>query len=182
MDCESIECIPTPQQFILKTPVASVLTKEIFFDRFQKEILKPFRFTLSSQLQILEGESLEQVKQRRSLLQHRMVCGINAVTRMLEAAIYSKGPVPLLLVLTTDVYPSVTAHLPILAQQIRVPILLLPGVQSSAELGKLLGTKNVAALAFVSHHDVCKMNDDEGKVHAAVDSLANFVRGKLASK
>lgn len=190
MDCESIETIPCPlvvgqqqQCIMVKTPVATVLTKEIFLDRFQKEILQPFRFSLSSQIQICEGETLEQVKARRDVLQKRIVCGINAVTSTLEAAVCCKAPIPLLLVLTIDVYPSLTAHLPILAQQIPVPILLLPGAQSSSELGKLLGTKKVAALAIVPPlHADYNMADDECRVHAAVNSLARFIRDKIASK
>ena len=185
MDCETIETIPSPfeQQFILKTPLATVLTKEIFFDRLQKEIVHRFRFTLSSQIQILKGESLDDVKARRSLLQTRIVCGINAVTRMLEEAVCDRAPVPLLVILTTDVYPShIMAHLPVLAKQVQAPVLLLPGAQSSTELGKLLGIKSVAALAFAPHHVVVGTTHDESQLHAAVDSLADFVRGKIESK
>lgn len=184
MDCESIAAVPMPYlepEFILKSQVATVVTKEIIFDRIRKEIVEPFRYSLSSKMKILEGESLEGVKARRSWLRKRIICGTNAVARVLEAAVNCKEKsAPLLLLLMIDAHPSLMSHLPILAQQCRVPLLLLPG--TSVELGKMMGTKKVAALAFVPHHAVFKVPNDESRVHAAVDSLVEFVRGKIDTK
>ena len=74
---------------------------------------------------------------------------------------------------------AIAAHLPILAHQLRVPILLLPGDEASYELGQLLGTKRVAALSIVPHYDAYQGRAvaNEDAVHAAVDSFAEFIRG-----
>lgn len=184
MDCDSIETVvaaPSISRSFVTTPLASEITKEIFFERFKKEILTRFGFSLSSQIMILNDEPLENAKERRNLLKQRMQVGINSCTRALEAAVYGKAPAPLLLVLNSDVHPTaVTSHLPILAQQSRVPVLLLPGNSSSSELGNILGTKKIAALAFVPHVSVYQESEEAKRVHTAVDSFVDFVRGKIS--
>jgi ribosomal protein L7Ae-like RNA K-turn-binding protein len=183
MDCESIEAVVAPpfhQQPVLRTPLASQVTKEIFLERFRKEILDRFNFSLCSQIRIEGKETLADIKQRRNILKQRIPIGINAVTRALEAACYGKRPAPSLVVLTSDLHPpTLQAHIPVLAAQLRTPVFLLPGDASSEELGKLLGTKRVAALAFLPHAAVYQMTSQEEQVHGAVDSFVAFVRGKL---
>jgi ribosomal protein L30E len=207
MDVESIESLPYPlmnaPSNVLRTPVATLLTKDIFMDRFRKEILHPFRFTLSSQLQVMDGESLEEVKERRALLRQRIIVGINAVTRALELAVAATKPTtiscdaaanaavdnaPLLVVLSTDVPPTVTMQIPIMAKQLGVPVLLLPGMQTSHELGKLLGIRTVAAIAIVAgihkNETMCKSTTKKTSDHVnkAVDSFAAFMIGKVETQ
>jgi ribosomal protein L7Ae-like RNA K-turn-binding protein len=208
MDVESIESLPYPlmdaPSNVLRTHVAALLTKDIFMDRFRKEILQPFRFTLSSQLQVMDGESLEDVKERRTLLRQRILVGINAVTRALELAVAATKPTttgssdiavkaalvnaPLLIVLSTDVPPTVTMQIPILAKQLGVPVLLLPGMQTSHELGELFGIRTVAAMAIVPNiHNIetmCKSTTMKTADHVnnAVDSFAAFMIGKVETQ
>jgi ribosomal protein L7Ae-like RNA K-turn-binding protein len=207
MDVESIESLPYPlmdaPSNVLRTPVAALLTKDIFVDRFRKEILQPFRFTLSSQLQVMDGESLEDVKERRTLLRQRILVGINGVTRALELAVAATKPrttssdiavsaaldnAPLLIVLSTDVPPTVTMQIPILAKQLGVPVLLLPGMQTSHELGELLGIRTVAAMAIVPNihnmETMCKSTTMKTADHVnnAVDSFAAFMIGKVETQ
>jgi len=128
MDCESVDTVVAPvgggnrhnqqqqqqqQQQLIQTPLASQLTSEIFLDRLQKEILTPFRFSLSSQLQLLDHndgkeDTVHAAKERRRVLQSRLRIGLNACIRALEEAcsgstIYGTGgPQPPTLLVLTD--------------------------------------------------------------------------------
>ena len=204
MDCESIETVVSGSR-VLRTPAASQLTQDLFMDRFQKEIAKPFRFSLSSQIQLLdrrelgveEGEDTEDTvqaaKERRQQIRARLRIGINACTRALEAACYEGERAPSLLVLTTSSSntttssdPSISAHLPALAQRAQVPLLLLPSTTAATELGTILGIPRVTALAFVpqNRHGMSSSAlsaDQNERLHAAVDSFVEFARGKVVT-
>lgn len=199
---------------ILKTPLASQTTKEIFMDRLQKELLIPFRYSLSSQLKIVNGETVADVKARRSCLRQCIVCGINSVSQALHEAVQrhhsdtsTVGDEAQVLsslcfvVLTSDVFPAgaTTSQIPVLAKQLNVPILLLPGLQTSKELGSVMGAKSVAAMAFlpprkkienVDFNSVVADGDSSNRstfgnpqreIHAAIDSFASFIVGKIKS-
>jgi ribosomal protein L7Ae-like RNA K-turn-binding protein len=179
MDCETLASVAAPFETPIRTPLVSQLTKEIFIERFQKEIVGRFQFSLSSQLRVDGPSSLQDVKSRRTVLKQRILVGTNACTRALEAAVYSKGSCPMLLVLAADLNPpTILAHIPVLAKQTRVPILLLPG-RASIELGKALGAKKVAILCFQPHVPVYQGTLVEQEVHGAVDSFVDFMLQKL---
>jgi len=204
MDCESIETVVSGSR-VLRTPAASQLTQDLLMDRFKKEIVKPFRFSLSSQIQLLdrrelgveEGEedtedTVQAAKERRQQIRARLRIGINACTRALEAACYEGERAPSLLVLTTSSSyttssdPSISAHLPALAQRAQVPLLLLPSTTAATELGTLLGIPRVTALVFVpqNQHGVSSSAlsaDQAERLHAAVDSFVEFTRGKVVT-
>jgi hypothetical protein len=186
---------------IIRTPMASPNVGELFLERFQIEIVNRFRYTLSSQIRLLhENDSIEAIKKYRSVLKKRVLVGINACTRHFEWCLkvmetdcnnMKSSPLeerPLLLVLATDVMPpTIMAHLPVLANRFSPPIqiFLLPGKSSSIDLGKILGTKKVAALLFTSQRNIfvddeLKMNDD--RVHRAVDSFVEFMLQKLGGQ
>ena len=182
MDCENIATVASPfSNSPLQSPIASQLLKEIFFDRFQKEILEPFHFSLSSQLQVDNATaSLNDMKQCRSILKQRILVGTNACTRALEAACAHKGTPPRLLVVASDVTPAtILVHVMVLCHQHQIPILVLPGPATSIELGQLLGTKKVSILAFLPHAGVYPGTTLQCHVHAAVDSFVDFVKSKI---
>jgi ribosomal protein L7Ae-like RNA K-turn-binding protein len=179
MDCETLESVAAPFETPIRTPLVSQLTKEIFMDRFQKEIVSRYQFSLSSQLRGDDPSSLQEVKSRRTVLKQRILVGTNACTRALESAVFSKGLSPLLLVVAADLHPpTILAHIPVLAKQTRVPILLLPG-RASFELGKALGTKKVAILCFQPHVPVHEATEAEEEVNGSVDSFVDFMLQKL---
>jgi ribosomal protein L7Ae-like RNA K-turn-binding protein len=183
MDCETLASVAAPFETPIRTPLVSQLTKEIFMDRFQKEIVSRFQFSLSSQLRGDDPTSLQDVKSRRTVLKQRILVGTNACTRALESAVYSsKGLSPLLLIVAADLNPpTILAHIPVLAKQTHVPILLLPG-RASFELGKALGTKKVAILCFQPHEPVDEATEAEEEVHGAVDSFVEFMLQKLQAQ
>jgi hypothetical protein len=205
MDCESIGAVIssplhvekqgtsdiTSNTGILRTPPASDHTTALFYERFEIEILKRFRFSLSSQIQILEDDvPVHTIKRNRMILQQRIRVGINACTRSLEASLRCVNDrqrleeQPVLLILTSDITPpTIQAQLPVLASQMSppVPVLLLSGSSSSTELGKLLGTKHVASIVFMSKgcsHDLNIERVDDQLVHSAVDSFVDYIRKK----
>jgi len=179
MDCENIATVASPYaEMPLQTPIASQLTKEIFLERFQKEVLEPFHFSLSSQLQVDPNTSLVDTKQCRSILKQRIIVGTNACTRVLEAACTQRGTPPRLVVLTTDTPPTILVHVPVLCQQHQIPMLLLGG-PASLELGKVLGTKKVGIFAFSPHAGVYPGTPLQCNVHSAVDSFVDFVQSKI---
>jgi ribosomal protein L7Ae-like RNA K-turn-binding protein len=139
---------------VIETPIASTWIQEIFMERFRKEILEKFSFSLSNKIQqqhYSEDDTTELVLQqqqqrrlRRNVLQQRMVFGINAVTKTLEqqqqttnttnlstesSATSSRWLPPKLIVLTGDDAmvppPSLVSHIPIVCRKWNIPILLL---------------------------------------------------------
>lgn len=186
LDIETLQTVPTIPSLVsppalIRTDLASQLAKELFLERFQKEVVIPFRYSLSSQLQI--DTNLEDAMRRRELLKQRIPVGTNACTRVLEAASYEKGPAPILLVVAAEGIkpPTMLLHIPVLARQLRVPLLLLPGEASAEELGKLLGIKRVAILAFLPHINIYREGTPavEAELHSAVNSFVEFVRTKV---
>lgn len=153
------------------------------------EILEPYRFSLKSQIQMFQGDSLDIIKKQRSIIKQRIIIGINACTRELESRVKAMNESVScsadLLVLGTDIQPaSMIAHTPTLAIQMsqRVPIFALPGTSPSEELGTILGTKNVSCLLFLSRPlEERKFEDEEEKVHKALDSFIEYFLAKLKS-
>lgn len=212
MDCESVDTVVAlvgsgnrhdkdqqQQLLLIQTPLASQLTSEIFLDRLQKEILTPFRFSLSSQIQLLEydgkDDTVHAAKERRRALQSRLCIGLNACIRALEEACrYSTNSSagtgdsqpPTLLVLTNDAAginnnnSNTALHVLVaLAHRTRTPLLRLP--LSSKELGQCLGTKHVTALTFLppSRCGKVAVSVEHQQLHAAVDSFVDFMRDKV---
>lgn len=154
------------------------------------EILERYRFSLKSQIQMFEGDSLDIIKKQRSIIKQRIIIGINACTRELESRVKATNESVSsssadLLVLGTDIQPpTMIAHIPTLAIQMtqRVPIFALPGISPSEELGTLLGTKNVSCLLFLSRPlEERIFEDEEEKVHKALDSFIEYFLAKLKS-
>jgi hypothetical protein len=175
MDYESIESIPrshvssmnatgTP----IRTPIATLTTKEIFFNRLQQEILIPFRYSLSSQIQPLEHDkSVYEAKRRREIIQQRIICGYNAVSKLLFRIANTDRTVssnqgtgissttelglPQLIVLVNSdksdetksrILPSMLQHIPLLSYELNVPLLLLPS--SSDQRGSSIRSRSTS--------------------------------------
>jgi ribosomal protein L7Ae-like RNA K-turn-binding protein len=178
MDCETISAVPYLNS-IIRTPVASQVTKEIFLERLEKEIVKRFRFSLSSAQHKLHEDD-ETSKKRRNLLRKRIQIGTNACTQALQ----KQQQQPRLVVVAGSNAPPaiVLAHIPVLTRQQKVPLLLLPA--TAQEVGKVLGTKRVVILTFLGRQDDedATTSDDDEQVHDAVDSFVDFMRLKVPTK
>ena len=189
LDNESLACVASPSGPI-RTPVVCNVTKEIVLDRLDKEICKPFQFSLSvprqQRQQVLRPDgTMETIKRpakrlkteattssANAVLKSRLKIGTNECTRALEKAVAKDGPAPSLVLLARDVHPpTILAHIPYLAKQVGTPILLLPG-KASWDLGRTLGTKKVTILLFMPTQD----KDDE---HSRIDSLVDFIKSKV---
>ena len=209
MDCESITNVPAfpvssappaagsdentspPQSNYIRTPVASDLLKEIFLNRFHKEICQRYNFSLSTQLRIVDPEcSLHDLQERRKVLQSRIRAGIQATTVALEEArqrvVPGHGPVvsqrPSLVVMASvdrRQPPISFAHIPVLCHELRIPLMLLPG-NAAVELGRHLGVEKggVCVLSFLPPNNVGDSPCHED-VHTNVDSFVRFILQKM---
>lgn len=155
-------------------------------ERFQKEIIDRFHFSMSSQLTVDEGMTVEDAKRRRQLLRQRIPVGMNACTRVLEAACAGKGPAPTLIVVAGDglAIPTMLTHVPVISQRLQVPLLLLPGQATSAELGRCLGLRKATILCFQPSSGCQGYRGNtsirmEAEIHAAVHSFVDFMRTKV---
>jgi ribosomal protein L7Ae-like RNA K-turn-binding protein len=177
---------------IVNTNVTSEATKEIFLDRFAKEIVEPFRRpapsnkegasyvmvngTLKVQPQSTPEKKKTETKEG-GIWREIIAMGTNQCLRILENAIKDEtAPKPSLMVLARDIYPpTMLAHAPVMAQKLGVPVLLLPG-KASNEIGQAIGIKQTSILLFLSS----KANNDQA--NAKVNSFVDFVRSGMISK
>jgi hypothetical protein len=166
------------EQPFIHTPLATAVTKDIFLERLQKEIIDRFVFSLSSSRNSSSGtccsrlspdESFADARHRHMLLKKRIVVGFNACTKALQSSCYyntskqqqhNNGSsstdclaqqMPSLVVVALDdsemelkMSPTAAgaamllAHIPLLAHQAGVPLLILPGPNASQCLNRLL--------------------------------------------
>jgi hypothetical protein len=132
---------------IVSTPVASSTMTEIFLNRLHKEIILPFRFTLSSQIQLLDSDqTIHEAIERRNLIQQRIMFGYNNVSKVLfEAHSNKTTKKPSLIVMvnldnsspneslrvqqppsTFRIGAAMLQHIPVLANNMKIPFLILP--------------------------------------------------------
>lgn len=181
---------PLPGEDAIRTPVASsAADKGLFLERFQKEIINRFQFSLSVSKKEIAASLSSSNNSKRLLLKQRLKIGTNPCTRILEKAAMAVSKnaddknkvdgiiIPSLIVMARDIYPpTILSHIPILAKQVKTPILLLGG-QASIELGKMLGTKRVSILLFVPPNRKNKEISDllDARLHDDIDSFIQFV-------
>jgi hypothetical protein len=183
MDCGALTAVPSPkpQRLIIRTNMASQHSKEIFLDRFQKEIVERLQFSLSSSSSSLVHSY------RHDVLKQRIRIGTNTCSRVLEAACYRNGPVPLLVVVAAEDLSPVTplVNIPVLTDQLKVPLLLLPG-SACFELGRTLRVSKVSIIIFMPSDTIngCseKLERDDSSDRQMVDSFVDFVISKIALK
>jgi ribosomal protein L7Ae-like RNA K-turn-binding protein len=71
-----------------------------------------------------------------------------------------------------DIYPpTMLAHVPVLARQLNIPLLMLPG-KASVEIGKALGIRRTSILVFLPSSQT-----DSSSV--AVNSFVEFVVSQI---
>jgi hypothetical protein len=152
MDYESIESIQTLSfkkiplgmkvtSCVINASVASSPLTEIFLSRLHKEIIIPFRFTLSSQIQLLDSDkTVHDATERRNVIQQRIVFGYNNVSKLIFDANSNKATKPSLIILINPdsnyqkvshlqqprIGAAMLQHIPVLAKEMNIPLLLLP--------------------------------------------------------
>jgi hypothetical protein len=241
---------------IIRTPLASSTTKEIFFDRLKKEIVDKYGYSASasgcspqkergaaasksnsgkrplpdhSSAPDVEGDRI------RALLRKCIVVGVNECTRILESASLAALEVedpwqrqgrrravtpappgdpdpdrsarlsPLLVVIAAEGMrpsPVTMTHLPVLADRLGVPVLLLPDPSARRELGRVLGIRSASVVVFLSpsssssspnspsasgsveptnsHAGPRESRGELSQAEADLDSFVAFLRGKVS--
>lgn len=231
--------VPSPfQQQQQHTPLyvlASPVTTDIFLERFQKEIINRFMFSQSGLSRLSPDEPFADARHRNMLLKKRITVGFNSCTKALQSWCYSGNhdngsnqdclaQTPSLVVVALDdgemqlktnssntmgAAAMLLAHIPLLAHQAGVPLLILPGPNASQYLTRLLMihsgettttsavtclddystsidpnhrvSPRVTVMAFLPR-DAHELTSPAGQViHGAVDSLVDFFRSKAAS-
>jgi ribosomal protein L7Ae-like RNA K-turn-binding protein len=196
LDCPSLAQVvgfpsswKNKQQDIILTQVASDVVKEIFFERFVKEIVKPFRPTRNDggALVMVNGKLQKQrannpkdnstgKDETSKLWRERLRMGTNQCLRVLEAsAAENNGDfqnTPSLIVMARDIYPpTILAHVPVLARQLNIPLLMLPG-KASVEIGKALGIRRTSIVMFLPSTKTDSSSE-------ALNSFVDFVVSQL---
>lgn len=178
----------------VSTPVASDATKEIFLDRFSKEIVQPFRpkpenkgesfVMVNGRLQKQQTKSKMEKKVESNptnkIWSQRVRMGTNQCLRILEECMSSgktSSNKPVVIVLARDIYPpTMLSHVPVMAKSLETPVLLLPG-KASSEIGQVVGVKKTSILLFLP-----RVEDDKDPANDKVDSFLEFVKSDMISK
>ncbi len=176
---------------IVSTNVVSDAMKEIFLDRFVKEIVLPFRPSKvkgGDSFVMVNGELRKKQVPSTSVTttiathvgmtwRERLRIGTNQCHKILEQNMKgdTDAPKPMLIVLARDIYPpTMLASVPVMAKRIGIPILLLPG-KASNELGQALSIKKASILLFVR---ALSQNSE----HEKINSFLDFVFSELLPK
>jgi hypothetical protein len=220
LDCATLQAVPaaarrsTTQHVVrnndnggmIRTPLASSTTKDIFLDRFRKEVAEKYKFSaaspkattsaagtgggaaVGSMKDMSDGndkadDPVHSQQRIRELLRRRIAIGLNECTRALETAVgrqrctsgtalkqkcrdssktttneagealdveFDGGPL-LVVVAAEGMRPSPlpVVHIPVLASELNLPLLLLPESSTRRDLGRILGIKSASVLAFL---------------------------------
>ena len=193
LDCQSLTHIPVPvasgggdesRLKILETKVSSNVQKEIFLDRFRKEVIERFDFSLKSKSKSeksLSGDAKSSdAKTAREIVKNRVLVGFSVCSKALHRRNHQEDADATrsldLLVMCSDFEPTRFAvHFPIAAHQYNIPLLLLPA--ASQEMGALLGVRCAGVVAITSATKID--HPSERKVHEAIDSFVSFVKTKI---
>jgi ribosomal protein L7Ae-like RNA K-turn-binding protein len=132
--------------------------------------------------------------QSYSIIHQRIIVGVNQVTRLLESpSLWTKETLekPLLVFLTSDIRPpTMVMHIPCLCRRLGIPLILIPGSESSLELGKIFGVRRVSVVVFTSppsNHSIVPLQDTNDNCtpsalmqscHADIDSYIDFAKSK----
>jgi hypothetical protein len=223
LDCATLQAVPAAARRstakhaapnsddnggMIRTPVASSTTKDIFLDRLRKEVVDKYKFSVASPKKattsaagtrggtavgsmkdVSDGndnadDPVHSQQRIRELLRRRIAIGLNECTRALESAVGRQrrtsgtalerrcqeaskttmnetgkvsdvefDGVPLLIVVAAEGMrpsPLPVVHIPVLASELSIPLLLLPESSTRRELGRILGIKSASVLAFLS--------------------------------
>lgn len=190
----------TGSSVFVETKLASIVHKEIFLDRLQKEIVERFDLkkkqpkgkqdrrhcpncepdeTTQGQQDIVAANTTK----RQQIFKTFIWVGLSVCSKALVKSNFID-----LLVVASDFDPVyMAAHLPVLAHQKRIPILLLP--DASAELGAVLGIRCAGVVAFslqaAAAATTTRMRDEEQcpqeskLIHEKLASFLSFVKENL---
>ena len=208
----AIDCVASAVGPI-RTPVASAADGEIVLERLRKEIVEGLGFALArdggrrrrrrarargGEFYMTGGGAIRIAGGGAGAgagggappgadLKAHLVAGIGQCTRALEAAAGGRGPPPSLVLLARDVRPpTVLAHLPPLCQRAGSPTYVLPG-RASVDLGRVLGVRSVAALAFLPSGPGPGPGPDDGGASSAsagrkIDSFVKFALSRMSGR
>jgi hypothetical protein len=128
---------------------------------------------------------------KRKRIKDRIVMGTNQCSRLLENLLDTKHkddfdpsgdsskPIirrPSLIVLAKDIYPpTMLAHVPVLAKELGIPVLLLPG-KASVELGCALQVRRTSVLIFLSGNEE---EDSDSAGEDPIDSFVAFIQSQM---
>ncbi|KAG7343207.1 hypothetical protein IV203_021152 [Nitzschia inconspicua] len=131
-------------------------------------------------------EEDDAVSKRATRVKSRIVMGTNQCSRILEDLI--KGDMmpqsgslhplsrPSLIVLAKDIYPpTMLAHIPVLARQLGITVLLLPG-KASVDMGRAFHVPRTSILIFLSSSE----KDQNGASDDPVDSFVGFIKSQMS--
>jgi hypothetical protein len=138
-------------------------------------------------------------------VKERIVMGTNQCSRLLERVLLlrkkkckntmdanSKNPwlpqpcCPSLIILAKDTYPpTMLAHVPVLAQQLNIPVLLLPG-KASIELGQALNVRLTSIVMFLpklstdaDDPSMARKEEKEEDNDDPIDSFVAFIKSHI---
>lgn len=185
-ECDSPALVPLPdllgsdQPPYLATNIASPVVKEIFLDRFQKEIVEKFHFSPKSQVTHQPESECDptDAKITRSILKERIIVGFSQCSKLLQSDDANVERPLEFIVLSSDFEPAHFAiHFPILARKLDVPLLLLP--ESTVELGRLLRIRSAGVLAFRARAPTTTQGVREDSIHQSIDSFVQFIKTQM---
>jgi len=138
-----------------------------------------------------EEDKLEEIGQLyHETIKRRIVVGSNEVTRTLESKLQEYQNTTIqstmepksnksVILLARDIRPAtIVAHIPVLAKQLKIPILILPG-RASFELGKIMGVRTVSVLFLQENkkeieQESQKMSNKMFECNRCIDSYIDF--------
>lgn len=177
---------------LVSTPVVSDGNKEIFLDRFVKEVIKPFRFPKENGgagFAMVNGQLKKRTHPKKEKAEtmngnawnRRIIMGTNQCLRYLDRCMKEgapRPPRPGLIVLARDIYPpTMLAHVPVISKRLRIPLVLLAG-KASNELGQAVGIRKVSIIVFLDFGGNGVGSSDDSKV----DSFIHFVQSNIIPK
>jgi ribosomal protein L7Ae-like RNA K-turn-binding protein len=189
LDCRSLVQVPSFPSLeeaseIISSEVISDVGKQIFLERLVKEVVRPFRPTRSTghSFVVIDGklqkkktpaqkssESIEVAT--KSIWSLRVKIGVNQCLKMLEVNLKTDD-VPALVVVAKDMYPpTVLAHVPVIARERKIPLLMLPG-KASSELGNALGLRKTSIMLFMK-------SDGTNAENKAMNSFLEFMVSEI---
>jgi len=199
LDCPSLSLVvdfpsPTSPQEVISTPVVSETNAAILFERFTKEIVKPFRTIPENKggtlLVMSSSGGLKKVPQagtakakpstKNDIWSKRVAVGTNQCLRILEHCMNDgcsqddpTTTTPQLILLAKDVYPpTMLVHVPAMAKRLNIPLLLLPG-KASSDLGQVIGIRKASIILFLAPSSPPSPDDSK------IDSFIEFVRSTM---
>ena len=169
----------------IKSDVVDDVVKEVFLDRFVKEIVKPFapNRSIDGQFVMIDGKLQKKKKQNhvvdktkiQSIWNERIRVGTNQCLRVLDASMNDpSAKKTILCVCARDLYPpTMLTQVPVVAKKLSIPLIILGG-KASSELGKVVGLRKASILIILE-------SSGSNESHNAIDSFCSYARTLVGS-